>query len=44
MQLAERHIIKSTEHRFAPSDQLAFQSKRSFAIVKRRVKLAAVCL
>jgi putative transposase len=30
MQLAERHIIKSTEHRFAPIDQLAFQSKNLY--------------
>ena len=27
MQLAERHIIKSTEHRFAEIDELAFKSK-----------------
>jgi hypothetical protein len=32
MQLAERHIIKSTEHRFAPIDQLAFQSKNLYNI------------
>jgi putative transposase len=30
MQLAERHIIKSTEHRFAPIDGLAFQSKNLY--------------
>ncbi|MEG3925460.1 MULTISPECIES: transposase [unclassified Microcoleus] len=30
MQLAERHIIKSTEHRFAPIDKLAFQSKNLY--------------
>jgi putative transposase len=30
MQLAERHIIKSTEHRFALIDQLAFQSKNLY--------------
>ncbi len=27
MQLAERHIIKSTEHRFVEIDGLAFQPK-----------------
>jgi len=27
MQLAERHIIKSIEHRFAEIDELAFKSK-----------------
>jgi putative transposase len=30
MQLAERHIIKSTEHRFAPIDELAFKSKNLY--------------
>ncbi len=30
MQLAERHIIKSTENRFAPIDGLAFQSKNLY--------------
>ncbi|MFB8793138.1 MAG: transposase [Microcoleus sp.] len=30
MQLAERHIIKSTEHSFAPIDGLAFQSKNLY--------------
>ncbi|MCL1474624.1 RNA-guided endonuclease InsQ/TnpB family protein [Argonema antarcticum] len=30
MQLAERHIIKSTEYRFAPLDKLAFQSKNLY--------------
>ncbi|NJK70334.1 MAG: transposase, partial [Microcoleus sp. SU_5_3] len=30
MQLAERHIIKSTEHRFAQIDGLAFQSKNLY--------------
>jgi putative transposase len=30
MQLAERHIIKSTEHRFAPIDKLAFESKNLY--------------
>jgi putative transposase len=30
MQLAERHIIKSTEHRFASIDRLAFQSKNLY--------------
>lgn len=30
MQLAERHIIKSTEHRFALIDGLAFQSKNLY--------------
>jgi len=32
MQLAERHIIKSTEHRFAPIDGLAFQSKNLYNV------------
>jgi putative transposase len=30
MQLAERHIIKSTEHRFAQIDELAFKSKNLY--------------
>jgi len=30
MQLAERHIIKSTEHRFAEIDELAFKSKNLY--------------
>src|SRR4028118_370232 len=30
MQLAERHIIKSTEHRFVEIDKLAFQSKNLY--------------
>jgi putative transposase len=30
MQLAERHIIKSTEHRFATIDRLAFKSKNLY--------------
>jgi len=30
MQLAERHIIKSTEHRFAEIDKLAFKSKNLY--------------
>jgi putative transposase len=30
MQLTERHIIKSTEHRFAEIDQLAFKSKNLY--------------
>jgi putative transposase len=30
MQLAERHIIKSTEHRFAKIDELAFKSKNLY--------------
>ena len=30
MQLAERHIIKSTEHRFALIDGLAFESKNLY--------------
>lgn len=30
MQLAERHIIKSTEPRFAEIDQLAFKSKNLY--------------
>ncbi|MEG5215533.1 transposase [Microcoleus sp. ARI1-A5] len=30
MQLAERHIIKSTEHRFALIDELAFKSKNLY--------------
>jgi putative transposase len=30
MQLAERHIIKSTENRFAPLDELAFKSKNLY--------------
>ncbi len=30
MQLAERHIIKSTKPRFAPIDGLAFQSKNLY--------------
>jgi putative transposase len=30
MQVAERHIIKSTKHRFAEIDELAFQSKNLY--------------
>ena len=30
MQLAQRHIIKSTEHRFVEIDKLAFQSKNLY--------------
>ena len=30
MQLTERHIIKSTEHRFAQIDELAFKSKNLY--------------
>jgi len=30
MQLTERHIIKSTEHRFALIDELAFKSKNLY--------------
>jgi putative transposase len=30
MQLTERHIIKSTEHRFAQIDELAFKSKNFY--------------
>jgi transposase len=30
MQLAERHIIKSTGHRFAQIDELAFKSKNLY--------------
>jgi putative transposase len=30
MQLIERHIIKSTEHRFAQIDELAFRSKNLY--------------
>ena len=30
MQLAERHIIKSTEHRFVEIDKLAFKSKNLY--------------
>jgi transposase len=30
MQLAQRHIIKSTEHRFAEIDKLAFKSKNLY--------------
>lgn len=30
MQLTERHIIKSTEHRFAEIDELAFKSKNLY--------------
>jgi putative transposase len=30
MQLTERHIIKSTEHRFAQIDSLAFKSKNLY--------------
>ena len=30
MQLTERHIIKSTEHRFAQIDELAFNSKNLY--------------
>ena len=30
MQLAERHIIKSTEHRFTQIDELAFKSKNLY--------------
>src|SRR4028118_1423896 len=30
MQLAQRHIIKSTEHRFAQIDELAFKSKNLY--------------
>ena len=30
MQLAERHIIKSTEHRLVEIDKLAFQSKNLY--------------
>lgn len=30
MQLTERHIIKSTEHRFAQIDKLAFKSKNLY--------------
>jgi putative transposase len=30
MQLAQRHIIKSTEHRFAEIDELAFKSKNLY--------------
>jgi putative transposase len=30
MQLAERHILKSTEHRFAQIDELAFKSKNLY--------------
>ena len=32
MQLTERHIIKSTEHRFAEIDQLAFKSKNLYNV------------
>ncbi|MEG4306690.1 transposase [Microcoleus sp. D3_18a_C4] len=32
MQLAERHIIKSTEHRFAEIDKLAFKSKNLYNV------------
>jgi putative transposase len=30
MQLAQRHIIKSTEHRFVLIDRLAFESKNLY--------------
>ena len=30
MQLAQRHIIKSTEHRFVEIDKLAFQSQNLY--------------
>ncbi|TAE15364.1 MAG: transposase, partial [Oscillatoriales cyanobacterium] len=30
MQLAERHIIKSTENRFVEIDELAFKSKNLY--------------
>jgi hypothetical protein len=30
MQLAQRHIIKSTGHRFAQIDELAFTSKNLY--------------
>jgi putative transposase len=30
MQLTERHVIKSTEHRFAQIDSLAFKSKNLY--------------
>ncbi len=30
MQLTELHIIKSTEHRFAQIDELAFKSKNLY--------------
>ena len=30
MQLAQRHIIKSTEHRFTQIDELAFKSKNLY--------------
>jgi transposase len=30
MQLTERHIIKSTQHRFAEIDELAFKSKNLY--------------
>ncbi|MEG4168855.1 MULTISPECIES: transposase [unclassified Microcoleus] len=32
MQLTERHIIKSTEHRFAQIDELAFKSKNLYNV------------
>jgi IS605 OrfB family transposase len=37
MQLAERHIIKSTEHRFAEIDELAFKSKNLYKALPAKV-------
>ena len=43
MQLTERHIIKSTEHRFALIDELAFKSKNLYNavnyVIRQRVVL-----
>jgi putative transposase len=41
MQLAERHIIKSTEHRFALIDGLAFQSKNLYNAANGCISMSA---
>jgi hypothetical protein len=39
MQLTERHIIKSTEHRFAQIDELAFKSKNLYNAANYVIRL-----
>jgi transposase len=43
MQLAERHIIKSTEHRFPQIDELAFKSKNLYNAANYAIRQSFVC-
>jgi transposase len=42
MQLAERHIIKSTEHLFAEIDELAFKSKNLYNVANYVIRQSFV--